>query len=277
MSTFAPGEWDWLNDLRLAGLANVEGGYSFVPGTSDTLDWLNFLGPGAASAIGGLIGGPAGAALGGGFASELFGFLSQQRAQDKARDAQRAANQANEARFLEMLRLNTQAQNLAQQQFNQTGQFLFDRIGRAMADLAGAGQQAMRDISARETAQMGAATQDLQRRGLGNTTLLNSARRAIAADANRARAGVTEGVAGLRANIRGGMERDLADFMQRRTQGEVGLLQDRSGLIERRQDVSDLTRLLPLLAQPKKSGDSGGGLFGKILGGVGKILGGIFD
>lgn len=304
MSQIASGEWDWL-----FGQGQTDGGIIDLllgEGASDQ---------GAARNIVDILG-------------PIGEFIANRRAVDQARASQEAANRANEERYQQVLGLLGQAQDLTAGQFNQTGEVLrglregatnqlnetgqvvargrdivrsgFDRARNEVNTL---GMSAARDIRDRGTRAAAETTSSLQSRGIGNTSVLDSARRAVHGDTERNLGDLNERMAGLRAGIQergtlaeAGANRDLASFMlnrtgietglgselarfmERRTQAETGLLERRGGAIERRSDLSNNLAIADLLARAQgssRSGGGGGGL-GGILGAVGSIAGSLF-
>jgi hypothetical protein len=220
----APGEWDW---MRVLGGLGGGGSGGFVPGTSAGMDWANFVLPGLLGA--------AGQPGAGAFAGNLMGFLSQQAAMRQAQQAQDRANRENEARYGEM-------RGLANQQLNATGEQLAQQRRQMIGAVGQAGNSARRAIMANQTAQMGAATLDAQRRGLGGTSVLPNMRRAIGADTNRSLADLSERIGTARAGVLG--DNSLANFMLNRTGIETGM-------IERRNDQASLGPLYQMLSRSR--------------------------
>lgn len=230
------------------------GNGGFAEGQSDTLDWANLL-AGDTPVLG-----------------PILGLLSRQSAARSAQQAQDRANQANERRYGEILGLNTQQQQTAQNQLNQTGQYLANRVGQVQDAVGQQGETARRDIRSAGIAQQGRVAQDMQRGGLTNSTVNRQAQLAAGRNTDRSLADLNERIGSLRG---GALERttgDLGNFMQNRTGFESGLLGQRAGAIERRTDQADLRDLIPALMAGKSSGGggSGGGSF------LGSLLGGLF-
>lgn len=84
------------------------------------------------------------------------------------------------------------------------------RVGRVMGELEGVGDSARRDILDREKTAMGSTTSGLNARGLGNTTIVDSARRGIRTGTDRSLNSLAEGLGSLRATFRSGLEGDVA-------------------------------------------------------------------
>lgn len=157
---------------------------------------------------------------------------------------------ANEGRYREALGLNTLQGQLAQSQLNQTGQQIqannasvMGNYDTARRELDMAGQGAITGLLNRERQQIGASQQSLQGRGLGNTSIVDNARRGIQADTGQNIAGVQEQVGQQRSNLatqRGQMQfatgSQLSDFMQNRTRMETGIMGDRINLIQSMND-----------------------------------------
>lgn len=197
-----------------------------------------------------------------------------------------ASQIANQGRFQAALGLNTLQGQQAQSQLNETGAFMASnrnaRFGELTAADAGysqgmgevmksydtarneldmAGQGAITGLLARERQQVAGAQQGLQSRGLGNTTIVDNARRGISADTGTAIAGVQEQVGGMRSQVaqnragaqqsmygtqadmrqkavmqRNMIDSGMSDFMKSRTQYENGILGDRINLIQSMND-----------------------------------------
>lgn len=263
------GDWGWL--ATALGSAGNPGG--FVPGDT-TLDWLNL-------------------ALGGDpVAGPILGLLSQEKAQKSAKKAQAQANAANEARYQQILALNTQAQGLAQSQLNETGQLYANRAqdvqqgyGQALNELNAGSAGAQQSIYNNQQRGLGSITSNLTNRGLGNTTAIGNAQRGIYSDTSQqlgtladqmaqARAGVQERGTNAYAGARG----DLGNFMQNRTGFETGLLGQRANAIQNKTDYFNALPLYQALAAGRTGGGSsnssgGGGILGGIIKGIGGLFG----
>lgn len=262
-----------LNEI-LFGSSGVfgQGDPGFVEGQSNALDWLN-LGIGGDSFVG-----------------PILGLLSRQSAASDAQRRQNQANAANERRYSEILGLNTQAQNTAQGQLNETGQFYANRVpqvqaefDRAGQDIGRVGETARRDILSAGRAAQGAAAQQSRRQGLTNSTINRAGQYRSAVDTQRSLADLGERVAGLRGNLGAqrastlaGTTGDLGRFMQNRTGFETGLLADRAGAIERRTDQVDLRDLIPALMNSRGTGGGSSSRSNGIGNLIGSVLGGLF-
>lgn len=149
---------------------------------------------------------PTGMLLGSGGSGNLSGSsggIDYQKILDTYKQLQDAANQANEARY--------------QQIIGPGG--IYDRVADLIATV-GQGQQERIDMGA---ARAGAdVNQSMISRGLGNTTIRNAAQRGVQDDANRASRELAESVASQQA----GVELGRAGVMERRTdQGpDAGLI-----------------------------------------------------
>ena len=259
----------WQQILDAIGNAQEGAGNGgFVEGQSDALDWANLIG-GNVPILG-----------------DILGLVSRQSLAANQRKQADEANKANDLRYAQRLGLNTQQQNLANDQLNTTGQFLYDRLrragdayGDAEKAITGVGDSATRGILDNQTAQLGAATQAARGRGFYNGSPLDDAQRGVISDTNRNLAGLNESIGQLRSNFAArkadtvsGLEGDLANFMTGRTRFQTGLLGDRSNVINDRTDTANFTAMLPYLAQAKGGSSGGGGT----LGGIGKFIGGLF-
>lgn len=194
---------------------------------------------------------------------------------------------ANESRYQQMLGLNRLREDLAAKQLNETGNVLANRAGAVMGDfqtakneIEGAGAAARRDIMGNQTQQLAANTASARARGLGNSTVLDSMRRGTAMDTGRNLASLGENLAQQRSGLaeRQGAARastlgDLADFMTRRTGIETGLMGDRIGLMERRNDNIDFGQQASAQALINRGLKSNNGI-GSALGSFGGLLGG---
>lgn len=243
--------------------------------------------------------------------------------QDPAREGAAADANADDIRYDTVLGMHRDARNLAQGQFNETGQLMqalrgnlsgqlnqagqefanahgdIDRgYTQAQAEIQGQGQTARRDILDRERRSLGATANQMRGAGLGNTTIVQNAGRAIRGDTNRDLGALYEGMAGLRAGVaeRGGQARagartnlanfsanrasqeygagqDLTNFMRDRTGQETGLLLRGTEPIQRRSDLYHALQMARIAAAG--NGGGGGGSAAGILGGLGDLLGGI--
>jgi hypothetical protein len=216
------------------------------------------------------------------FQGTQTGFSAQNRQQEL--DAA-AANQ-DDVRFDTIQRLNRQMREQAGGQLNETGNLLqelrrnlsggFDAAEReqegAMAEIQGQGQTARRDILERESRTLGETTNRLRSQGLGSTTIVHNAGRAIKSGTNRDLSSLYEQMAGQRAGARTNMAnfrsnranaeygagRDLTDFMERRTGTETGLLMQGIAPYQRRSDLYHELQMARLSAAHAARGGSGG-------------------
>lgn len=143
-------------------------------------------------------------------------------------EQQQRANAANEARYQELLKTIQQTAAKVGGRFDQADQLLQD-VGQSEFD---------RIAEDRARAQATAA-QQLISRGLGNTTVTQTAARGINADAAKQRQALTEQIAAQRSGLlerRGAMEQAQGDFLAQ--------------MIEARSDVGpDLGLMAQLLQQ----------------------------
>jgi hypothetical protein len=232
------------------------------------------------------------------FAGLIFGgqnpilnYFVNKHNRDAATRAKDAANAANEARYQQMLGINAYSQDLAHNQLNKTGQVYANRVkdlgtgyDRAGAELTNAGNAQRQSLLDRETGTQGSILQSLQSRGLGGTTLLPGAQRAVVSDTNRSLNDLSSQVGNARsslqvgrANAIAGAQGDLGRFMTGRTGFETGLLKERSDIIGSKQDQLNSQILAQLLAA-KGSAAQGGNLVtgGDLFSGASGIVGGIF-
>lgn len=159
-------------------------------------------------------------------------------------------NMANESRYREMLGLN-QLQGLNAEQgmgqaygaFGGGLQGLMQGYDTARQEIQGVGQSAVGGLMAREQQQLGESRTSLQSRGLGNTTVVDNARRGIQSGTNTGLADISERIAGLRGGLaerRGASMmsagQGLSDLLMRGTDYQNSILGERAGMLERRQD-----------------------------------------
>lgn len=115
------------------------------------------------------------------------------------------------------------ARDNAMRQLNRASGAYQDRVGQVQSAINQVGQTARADIMD-QGKQSGAATAaNLQRRGLGSSTMLAGAQAQNQQATGRSLSALNEGIAGVRA---GALERttgDVADFMKFRAQYEPGL------------------------------------------------------
>lgn len=152
---------------------------------------------------------------------------------------------ANETRLREVLGLNQLHANLAQQQFNTTGEYIRQNNANVMSsydtarnELSMAGQGAITGLLSREKQAIAGTQQQMQSRGLGNTTIMDNARQGVQRRTSQDIAGVQEQVGAQRSALaqdRAKMEfaagQNMSEFMKYRTRYEGGLLDQRGGIL----------------------------------------------
>lgn len=173
---------------------------------------------------------------------------------------------ADDQRYQDILGIYRGAADLAHNQFNQQGDYLHSTIGE-VNQLGNAGRQRILDREQRQLAGVGSS---LRSRGLGNTTVLDNARRGVGADTNRALTENDEMVGSMRVGARN----RLSDFMAGRTQAETGLQLAQAEPRQRRSDIYHALQMARIAAAAQ--GRGGNSALGAILPIAGGILGGIF-
>ena len=132
---------------------------------------------------------------------------------DQFLQARTEANQANEQRYQELL------QSIGQ--LEQQTQGLY---GDARETVAGLGDAERNRIQREQQRQLAQTEQDLISRGLGNTTIRQTARRGVQSDAERAQAELTERLAQQRA----GLMQDQASALMQTGQMEAQAIEGRT-------------------------------------------------
>lgn len=217
------------------------------------------------------------AAIGGGGMTQLYdenGNKIVNSGNGKAKYAQVTASKKKQKLadlYNQLMREQEADYKRAEQQQRAALQAIQQGYGNAQAQLSRGADISRRDIGDMMRVNQGAATQSLMNRGLGNTTVLDNAQRAVSADAGRrlsevnaTLAGQMSGLQQARASSMAGAQGALANFYQQRAAAREGL---------------GLKAGSALSYKKPKSGLLGGlgGLVGTVLGGpLGGAVGGMF-
>ncbi len=217
---------------------------------------------------------------------------------NQAQGSQDDANRANEDRYNTIIGSINRFRGQTDKRFNVLGQRYKDQIGSIMAnfdtarsEIDSVGNVARRRVTDTGEQREAGDVSSLQRRGLGNTTVVDARKRQTRDTTDRNMKDVDEAVAGLRSNLatqranaQRQVENDLNNFIMQRTGFQYGLMQDRNRVTEDFSDQNNLKQLLQLFASSQGGGSGGGagggggqgGGFGDVLGGIGGIAGTIY-
>ncbi len=153
----------------------------------------------------------------------------------------KSASGANKANYSEILKLLDKYQQQTGQFFSGQGSaedYLLQALGaitegygNARQEVGQLGYDARRRTLEREQQQFGQSSQSLASRGLGNTSVLDNARRGIASDTNRALSEIDEGLASIYAGLSTGQAGATAGALGNLANLQTGQASQIAGLL----------------------------------------------
>lgn len=200
-------------------------------------------------------------------------YVNQQAIRDMEK-AQKKANEANEARYGQVLGNIDNFRTMTDQRMNVLGQRYKDQIGTVMGsydtargDLENVGREAKRRITESGMKREAKSAMNMQKRGFGNVvSVTEGAVRGIQSDTDKSMLDAEEAVGGLQSNLemqraqaRRQVENDLNNFIMQRTGFQYGMTQDKNRAIEARTDQANWMQLLPLMAGSQQGFGAVGG------------------
>ena len=158
--------------------------------------------------------------------------------------AQAAANQANEARYREILGGYQTRQGILAPEIEQMPGHYASREQHIMGEMSGLGRAARADLNRRYDQEAGNVEQSLIDRGLGNTTVLGSMTRGVRDQQDRAMNSLNEQLRRERLGYRTALSGDTLGSMERSIDARSNLYREPLDFMERREDLGPDTAYL---------------------------------